>query len=1059
MHITDLHVERFGIWQDLTLPLGGPGLNVLYGPNEAGKSTLMRFVKAVLYGGVPPRADSGALGDHQSIAGGALRLVHDGKPYTIRRQFTASGGGRLQVIGPTDAPLAADKLGELLCNTSETVFDRVFAVDLFELQELATLDHAELAGHVYGLSLDGRGRRLLAAVDGLRQRRQAMLSNDGRSGRLGKFLDQEQSLLIELRSLADRPSAHADLLRQREEITGQATSLKRRRDVLRDEIRGRRFLDRVYPAWKQVRDYQSELAQYGIVADLPADGVAQLAALEQESEALTGRRDEKKRQSEESKRRAAACGADPEIVKAELAVRAMLGLRGWVEETSKARQNAADAKTKTADVAQQARGALSTEWNGRKLDGVDTSPAAQLALSAAARTYRLTLGRRSVLRKEYRRLHQANAKREALVEQRLERIGASPDVAAGELRRRLSSLESLAALRAKEAALDQRGSGLRNRLERLVDSLEIPPWVSFVLAVFALGGAFFAVLGFITGFTIGVIAGAAYLLLGLTCGIIAVRMRTHYDVALTETVNRIRDERQAEEVELRKVREEIARLEGATGPAPAAKPPVRENANVIPLASAGRTTAPASVADALRDAVKEFAALDEIVGDQDRIRRRRKQLSQMRARLVKVQQDADAARQEWCRTLTRVGLVESLDVDAALAQWQTLAEAAAARDPVGSAEREHEILDRTLRSFGAQLEAMGRRIKVWSGDANRPLDALELWERELDAALRKSAERRKHLEEAERAQQDMLDAEERLKDSSRQRTALLAAAGVTSRADYERRLTAAEQRRGLRELLGLAESELATLAAGEPELAIVEDDLRAFRTDENAQSLGRLSRELETLEATLEATHERRGNIARRIDELESDDRSLAVRRRKAKLGGTLQKMTERHLALSLAEQAAEHARAAYERDRQPPVLAAASESLARLTRNRYVRIWAPLGERSLRVDDDHGRTFTVEQLSGGTREQLFLALRLGLVRRAAEQGVSLPLILDDVFVNFDQLRTEAAFETLSEFAAEGRQVLFFTCHLHLAHLAEHRGIDPIWLPGHQPPMQQRLAG
>ena len=132
---------------------------------------------------------------------------------------------------------------------------------------------------------------------------------------------------------------------------------------------------------------------------------------------------------------------------------------------------------------------------------------------------------------------------------------------------------------------------------------------------------------------------------------------------------------------------------------------------------------------------------------------------------------------------------------------------------------------------------------------------------------------------------------------------------------------------------------------------------------------------------------------------------------------------------------------------------------LARLTRGRYARVWAPLGERTLRVDDGHGRTFAVEELSGGTREQLFLALRLGLVRHAAERGVDLPLILDDVFVNFDQLRTEAAFETFREFAEEGRQVLLFTCHLHLAQLAERRGIPPIWLPGHQPPVQARLAG
>jgi uncharacterized protein YhaN len=104
-------------------------------------------------------------------------------------------------------------------------------------------------------------------------------------------------------------------------------------------------------------------------------------------------------------------------------------------------------------------------------------------------------------------------------------------------------------------------------------------------------------------------------------------------------------------------------------------------------------------------------------------------------------------------------------------------------------------------------------------------------------------------------------------------------------------------------------------------------------------------------------------------------------------------------------------------------------------------------------------RSLTVEQLSNGTREQLFLAIRLAMVREFRSRGIELPMVLDDVIVNFDQLRTEAAIETLTEFAAEGQQILLFTCHLHLAHLFETRGIDPIWLPGHEPAVEERRAG
>lgn len=1057
MHITDLHIDRFGIWRDLTLPLGGPGLSVLYGPNEAGKSTLMRFMKAALYGGVPPRAESDppALRDGRTVTSGSLRFVKDGQPYTVRRQLTADGGGHVQLVGPNDVPLPASKLDELLAGTSEAVFDRVFAVDLYELQELATLDHDDLAGHVYGLSLGTRGRKLLAAVDELRTKRETLLSADGRNGRLAKLLQEERDLLDQIKALPDPDALRSGLLRERDGIDGEVAALKRRRSELQHELRGRRFMDRVYPAWKQVQDYNAQLAKLPPAIKLPPDGAKQLDVLEREVEALTRKRDERKAQALEAKRRADALGPEPEIVRAEPAVRAMLGLRDWIKETAAARQSAADAKAKAAEAAKAARTKLGPEWTDAKLAAVNVAPQAQLDLLKAARGYRLALGRRADLRKKYRRLRNSTAKREASLQERLDRLGKTPDAAAADIRKRISTVEQLAELKAKEHAYAHRGKALRERLEQLVETLDIPPWVSLVLGMFALGGAGFAILGLVTGVTTSLIGGAAYLLLGLTCGSIAVKLRSHFEVALKETAERVRDERRAEEVELRKVRDEMARLGGGTGPAPAA----RTNQNVIPLPAARRTEATPSVAESIREAVKGYGELDEIVDAQNLLKSRRKRLTEIRVRLRKVQQAADTARQDWCQTLVKFGLPESLDVEATLALWQSVAEAGAAAALVAPAEREHALLDKSLRAIGTQIEAMARRIKVGTADPNRPLDALAEWEKELEAGLRKAAERRRHVEAYKKAKQEAAEADDRAKELGRQRTALLAAAGVKSRGDYERRLKALKQRQELEDLLDLANTELESLASAEPDLAITEDDLEVFRPAENGDALKRLTREHDEVEAKLETAHERRGGLARRLDELEADDCGPSLRKRKAALEAELAKATEELLSLALAEKAAEQARAAYERDRQPPVLAAASEAMARLTRDRYVRVWAPLGERTLRVDDGHGRTFAVEQLSGGTREQLFLALRLGLVRHAAESGVDLPLILDDVFVNFDQARTEAAFETFREFAESGRQVLLFTCHLHLAQLAERRGIDPIWLPGHQPPVQARLAG
>ncbi len=57
-------------------------------------------------------------------------------------------------------------------------------------------------------------------------------------------------------------------------------------------------------------------------------------------------------------------------------------------------------------------------------------------------------------------------------------------------------------------------------------------------------------------------------------------------------------------------------------------------------------------------------------------------------------------------------------------------------------------------------------------------------------------------------------------------------------------------------------------------------------------------------------------------------------------------------------------------------------------------------------VDTGEGEKLAVEVLSRGTREQLFLALRLALVDLYARRGKVMPLVLDDVLVNFDTRRT-----------------------------------------------------
>jgi hypothetical protein len=109
--------------------------------------------------------------------------------------------------------------------------------------------------------------------------------------------------------------------------------------------------------------------------------------------------------------------------------------------------------------------------------------------------------------------------------------------------------------------------------------------------------------------------------------------------------------------------------------------------------------------------------------------------------------------------------------------------------------------------------------------------------------------------------------------------------------------------------------------------------------------------------------------------------------------------------------------------------------------------VWTPLGKNQLRIDNEAGQALPLEILSRGTRETVFIALRLSLAAAYARRGVMLPLVLDDVFVNFDRARTAAAAQVLRDFAALGHQVIMFTCHEHIMRIFHDIGVQVRMLP------------
>jgi chromosome segregation protein len=84
------------------------------------------------------------------------------------------------------------------------------------------------------------------------------------------------------------------------------------------------------------------------------------------------------------------------------------------------------------------------------------------------------------------------------------------------------------------------------------------------------------------------------------------------------------------------------------------------------------------------------------------------------------------------------------------------------------------------------------------------------------------------------------------------------------------------------------------------------------------------------------------------------------------------------------------------------------------------------------------GERLLVAGLSEGTRDQLYLALRLAYIEDYASRAEAPPFIGDDVFASFDLARTGHGLEALAAIGDRVQPILF-THHPHVVEQAEAR--------------------
>ncbi len=276
MIIRGWSIDGFGLFHQEECRDLGDGLTVVLGPNESGKSTMIAFVRGVLFGFPDRRSrDPQYPPLHGGRHGGRLFLDTAAGPLIVQRE-----AGRLRpplVTLPGGRLGTGEDLEKILGGLDQAVFRSIFAFGLSELNDFAALDTGGIGRRLFAAGITGAGRSAREALDTLGHQAGQLLRPRGRSA-IGSTLGQLTRLEERITTARNELDRHPHLVREEEEQCLELEQQSREADRLRSEEKRLERLLELWPSWNQRRQAAELLALLPAGAEFedPGDRLSRL---------------------------------------------------------------------------------------------------------------------------------------------------------------------------------------------------------------------------------------------------------------------------------------------------------------------------------------------------------------------------------------------------------------------------------------------------------------------------------------------------------------------------------------------------------------------------------------------------------------------------------------------------------------------------------------------------------------------------------------------------------------------------------------------------------------
>lgn len=447
--------------------------------------------------------------------------------------------------------------------------------------------------------------------------------------------------------------------------------------------------------------------------------------------------------------------------------------------------------------------------------------------------------------------------------------------------------------------------------------------------------------------------------------------------------------------------------------------------------------------DALRQARERLETAQRIAGRRStleaQIQDAQRRLVPLQTALTQAESQWQEWQQAWQAALAEAGHEDTLPVEqleTRLARMQDIQTLLAQMDSLRADDIEplQSALDswiRHARTLAAQLmpdAPADMSVQDMALTLAGRLKAARQDEAEHDRLQQQQARDRQALEAA---QQQQIQVDALLQP-------LRVAAGIDDMALLGPAIARSEERRQIEHEIRRIETALREAGDGQP-LESLRTEAASIEPDQLQVELNRLGTEAGQVVEEISRLGARHGQLKAAFDALNGSDAAARAAARQQEAAAGMAEAAERYLRLKTAARLLQWSMERFRQTRQGPMLARASEIFQALTLGSFSRLLVDADShdspRLMSIRTGGNKPVEVPGLSEGTRDQLYLALRLAALDQQASQGSRMPLIADDLFINFDDRRTAAGLQVLGD-VSRRMQVILLTHHDHLVPLA-----------------------